>query len=134
MSGQQPWQSPDGRWYSSGHGSPPGTPPRPLGWPEQPHGEKPEKESRLVAFREWLSTGTGIAALIVAIVGLLIGGAAASGKLFPSPSPTHSVTPSTPEPNPDSSPSTSPAPPVSLQNALLSSGSRAVEDAEATIG
>jgi hypothetical protein len=118
MSGQQPWQAPDGRWYSSEQGSPSWPP----GRPEQPRKEKPEKESRLVAFREWLTTGTGIASLIVAIVGLSIGGAAASGNLFPSPKPTHSVTPSPPGPTPDSSPPTSSTPPVSLQNALISSG------------
>ena len=123
MSGQQPWQAPDGRWYAAGQGSPSGTPPWPPGGREPPNKEKPAKESKLVAFREWLTTGTGIATLIVTIVGLLIGGAAAGGKLFPpSPKPTHSVTPIPPGPKPDTSPSRSTAPPKSLQSALLSNG------------
>jgi hypothetical protein len=90
MSGQQSWQAPDGRWYTTGQ-------------------EELEKESRLVAFREWMTTGTGIAALIVAIIGLLLGSAAAGGKLFsPSTKPTHIVTPS-----PHSSTSFPATPPVS---------------------
>lgn len=111
MSRQQPWRGPDGRRNSPGHGSPPGR-------PEQ-RKEKPEKESRLVAFREWLNTGTGLAALAAAVVGLLISGAASSSKIFPSPKPSQIVTPSPPVPQPDHS-STSPVPSFSLRNALLS--------------
>jgi hypothetical protein len=74
---------------------------------ELPRREKAKKESGLVAFREWLTTGTGIAALIVAIIGLVIGSAAAGGKLFStSPKPAHSgssgnnSTPTSPPPPP----------------------------------
>lgn len=121
MSGQQPGQAPDGRRHSPGHGVPSGGPSQPLGRPEQPPGEKPEKEPKSVAFREWLNTGTGLAALIVAIASLLIGGAAVSGTIFTSPKSTSSTTPGPSESKSESS-SASPAPSVSLKNALLSSG------------
>jgi hypothetical protein len=46
---------------------------QPLGRPERPRKEKPEKVSRLVSFREWLSTTAGIISAICAII-TLIGG------------------------------------------------------------
>ena len=125
MSGQQPWQGPDGRRYSSGQGSLSGTPSWRPGQQEPPRKERPEKESRLVAFREWLSTGAGVATLIVTIVGLLIGGVAAGGKIFsPTPDPTHSVTPGghSPTASPSPSPSSPSPPPASLTSTLLPSG------------
>lgn len=136
MSGQQPWQAPDRRWYSSGDGSPPGPPSRPPGWPEQPRKEKPEKESKLVSFREWLSTTAGVIAAICAIITLL-GGTIVVVKILaphnnstiiqdsPTPTPPHSTSPNSP------SPFTS----AQLQSALLSSetvGSTATVESSGT--
>jgi hypothetical protein len=124
MSGQQPWQAPDGRWYSTGQGSPPNEPTPPGDRPGKRSKENPEK-SRLSEFREWLSTGAGIASLAVALVGLVAGGAAASKTIFPSSpksSPTiTSTTPSTTTPGPTTSNSFGPFTTTQLQNALLTS-------------
>jgi hypothetical protein len=123
MSGQQPWQAPDGRWYSSGPGSPPGAPSQPPGWPEQPRKEKPERESKLVSFREWLSTTAGVICAICAIV-TLVGGTIVVVKILaphndppiihdsPTPTPPHSTSPNSP----------SPFSSAQLQSALLSAG------------
>lgn len=129
MYGQQPGQRPDWRRQSPGHGSPS----QPPGQLRQRHGEGPQKESKLVAFREWLSTGTGIASLAVAIVTLVIGLLAASrGHSAPSQKspPSAALGPSTaaPEPfpsnfSPSSTPpsrSPSPSPSYGLLQALLS--------------
>jgi hypothetical protein len=122
MSGQQPWQAPDGRWYSTGQGSPPNEPTPSGDRPGKPGRENPEK-SRLSEFREWLSTGTGLASLAVALVGLVVGGAAASKTIFPSsPKPSPTITSTTPSPpNPSDSP-TLQNPPGNLTSALLPSG------------
>jgi hypothetical protein len=107
MSGQQPWHAPDGPRH-------PGSDDR-LGEP----GRKPENKSRPDAVREWISTTAGVISSIVALVGLLAGGAAVSVKIFTQPpKPSPSITPT---PNPTFSNSPSP-PPVNLQSALLSSG------------
>jgi hypothetical protein len=49
--------------------------------PERPRKEKPEEESRLVSFREWLSTTAGITSAICAII-TLIGGTLVAVKIL----------------------------------------------------
>jgi len=101
MSGQRSWQAPDGRWY------PPGQ-------------EKPEKKSRLDAFREWISTTAGVVSAIVAVVALLAGGTAVSVKILTqSPKPPVTIVPTPPDPTFSNSPTPSP---INLQSALLASG------------
>jgi hypothetical protein len=108
MSGPQSgpgwWQGADGHWY------PPQSypPPRAPGASGGPAGNEPEKGARARAFREWIQTGQGIAALIVSIIAL---GGAGTGAVIASnhntptqskPAPAVSVT----------TPSQSPAPTV----------------------
>jgi hypothetical protein len=101
-----------------------------------PAKEKPEKESKLVSFREWLSTTAGVIAAICATITLL-GGTIVVVRIFashnnspiiqdsPTPTPPHSTTPNSP------SPFTS----AQLQSALLSSetvGSTATVESSGT--
>jgi hypothetical protein len=136
MSRQQPWQAPDGRWYSSGDGSPPGASSGPPGWPEQPRNEKPEKESKLVTFREWLSTTAGVIAAICAIITLAGGTIVVVKILAPHNDPPiiqDNPTPTRPHSTILNSPS--PFSSAQLQSALLSSetvGSTATVESSGT--
>jgi hypothetical protein len=90
MSGPQPgpdWRlGPDGRWYPPlGH---PGVPTP--GPPKRP--ESQEKGARSRAFREWIQTGQGIAALIVSIIALV---GAGTGAAIASSPHSHGSTPNT---------------------------------------
>ena len=126
MSGQQPWQAPDGRRYSSGQGSPSSAPPRPPGRPERPRKNKPENESRLVSFREWLSTTAGAISAICAII-TLIGGTVVVVKILDKNPTTVTRGPNQTPPNTHTSPepiihkSPGPFDSAQLQSALLSS-------------
>jgi hypothetical protein len=128
MSEQGPWQAPDPRWYQSGQG----TPSWPTGGPEPPRKRKPEKESGLVSFREWLSTTAGTISAICAVITLVGGAIVAAKALTPSPKPSlkHSsnTTVTVPSQTSPSSPNpivSNPPSPLSssvLQNALLPTG------------
>jgi len=126
MSGQQPWQAPDGRWYTSAHGSPSGASSPPPGWPKQPRNEKPQKESRPVSFREWLSATAGIIAAICAIITLVgVGGTIVVVKILAPHNDSRNNTQNTPSPTPDHSSnrnSQGPFNTAQLQTALLPSG------------
>lgn len=93
MAGHEPWQAPHERSYTSGQGSSSSAPPRPPGRSEQPRKEKPGKESKLVAFREWLSTTVGAISAICAIITLISGTVVAVRILDKNP------TAATPTPN-----------------------------------
>jgi hypothetical protein len=141
MSGQQPWQAPDGRWYLPRQGPLPTVPSPSARRPEQPDQER-DKKSR-GTLREWLTTAAGITTSIVAVVGLLAGGTAVTVKILtPSPSPLskhrHNITPTPPRPtspNPTSPNPPSPLNTAQLQAALLPTGtlgSAAIMQSEGT--
>lgn len=125
MPGQQPWQAPDGRWYSSGQGPLPTGPSTSTDRPWLPNQEKPEKKSRWVAFREWISATAGVTAAVVALVGLLAGGTVVTVKILtpspkPSPNPPSNITPTSPNSTPPNQ--ANPYSTAQLQASLLSSG------------
>jgi len=109
MSGPQPgpdwWRGSDGHWYPPQ--AYPGVPTP--GPPKGSEGTGPEKGARSRAFREWIQTGQGIAALVVSIitlagVGVGAGAAIASGR-HPSPdSPGRTPIVITTSPDPGPSP------------------------------
>jgi hypothetical protein len=143
MSGPQPgpgwWLASDGRWYpppAPGYPTQPGHPTH-SNYPAQAHEptkaneNKPaEKGARARAFREWMQTGQGLAALIVSIIALGGAGTGAGIAIAHSNSssqpgkqikPTPIVTVTTPIPGPSSpAPINTPVPTqAQLTQALL---------------
>lgn len=116
MSGQRPWQAPDGRSDPSGHGVPQSAPPS--SGPSQPHKGKPEKKS----FLDWISTTAGVVSAICAIITLAVGTVVVVKVLGPSPkpSPNQPSSPNSSFPDPSRSP-TLQNPPANLTSALLPS-------------
>jgi hypothetical protein len=119
MSGQQPRQAPDERWYSSGQGPSSGPPPWPTREPERPRKEKRDKESKIISFREWLSTTAGTISAICAVV-TLIGGTIVVVKILNNNPSTNTPTPGpTVITNPTSSDTTTQKPSGSFSAAQL---------------
>jgi hypothetical protein len=134
MSGQPPWQGPDGRWYTSGQRPVPGTPPPPSRQPGRPPEEEPKKKPWTDSAPKWLSTTGGLISAGAAVAALLIGGTVVTVKVITSsptvtPSQSSSLGPTSPSP-----PAPNPAP-SNLKSALLSPdvlGSAALVESQGT--
>ena len=91
MAGQYPWQGPGERQSLYGQSSP-STTSWPMGEPPRPGDDKPNGESKGKSLREWISTTSVAANVIVAVVALIVGGSAAATVHVvmspPKPSPT----------------------------------------------
>ena len=93
MSGQYPWQPPDGGRYPYGQSVPETS--SPIGEPPRPGGEKSDGKSKIDSLREWISATSGVTGTIVAIIALVIGGSAIAVTVkivSPSPTPSPTVT------------------------------------------
>jgi hypothetical protein len=120
MSGQQPWQPPDGGWYPSGQGAPQGAPLS--SGPGRPHKEKPGKKPEKKSFLDWISTTAGVISAICAVITLAVGTVVVV-KVFSPPQKPALNQPSSPNSS-SHAPSPSPTlqnPPANLTSALLPS-------------